>query len=133
MILAGDIGRLRDNDGMVAFLAVQCAQFDRVFLVLDNHEFYGISRGDGLQAAKQLEVEPQLLGKLFILNRNRIDINRRVSILGCTLHSHIPEESKLWVRMKVIDFSSIDDWTVESHNAEHLLDVAWLQQQIREI
>lgn len=89
LILAGDIGRLRDYGGLLASLAVQCAQFDRVFLVLGNHEFYGISRENGLQASKSLKVEPQLLGKLSILNRKRVDINRRVSILGCTLHSYI--------------------------------------------
>lgn len=133
LVLAGDIGCLRDYAGLLAFLTVQCAQFDRVFLVLGNHEFYGISREDGLQAAKSLETEPQLLGKLSILNRNRVDINRRVTILGCTLHSYIPKESQLWVRMKVADFSSIRDWTVEKHNIEHLCDVEWLQGQLRNI
>lgn len=96
LVLAGDIGCLRDYAGFFVFLAVQCAQFYRVFIVLGNHEFYGISREDGLRAVRSLEVEPQLLGKLSVLNRGRVDINRRVTILGCTLHSYIPEESQLW-------------------------------------
>ncbi|KAM5461810.1 hypothetical protein MferCBS49748_007012 [Microsporum ferrugineum] len=91
--------------------------------VLSNHEFYWISHQDGLQAAKALEGEPPLFGKHTILNRNRVDINRRVTILGCTLWSHIPEVSQLWVRMKVADFSIIKDWTVEAHNTEHNRDV----------
>ncbi|KMU89496.1 ser/Thr protein phosphatase superfamily protein [Coccidioides immitis H538.4] len=113
--------------------ASQCAQFDRVFLVLGNHEFYGISREDGLKAANALEVEPQLLGKLSVLNQSRVDINRRVTIIGCTLWSYIPKEYQLWVRMKVADLSRINDWTVENHNTEHLQDVQWLQQEIHNI
>ncbi|KAK2858530.1 hypothetical protein FQN49_004644 [Arthroderma sp. PD_2] len=133
LILAGDIGCLRNYKEYVTFLAVQCNQFDHVFLVLGNHEFYWISHQDGLQAAKALEVEPQLLGKLTVLNRNRVDINRRVTILGCTLWSDIPEDSQLWVRMKVADFSIIKDWTVEAHNTEHSRDVQWLQEEIYNI
>lgn len=131
LVLAGDVGRLQDK-GYLAFLTAQCTQFDRVFLVLGNHEFYGISQEDGSKIANSLEVEPQLHGKLSVLNRGRVDINRRVSILGCTLYSEITEESELWVRMKVADFSHIKDWTVEKHNAEHKQDVEWLRQEIQD-
>lgn len=41
LILAGDIGRLQDYDGLAQFLATQCERFERVFFVLGNHEFYG--------------------------------------------------------------------------------------------
>ncbi|KAM5470717.1 hypothetical protein MauCBS54593_003758 [Microsporum audouinii] len=133
LILAGDIGCLRNYKEYVTFLAAQCAQFDHVFLVLGNHKFYWISLQYGLQAAKALEGEPPLFGKFTVLNRNRVDINRRVTILGCTLWSHIPEVSQLWVRMKVADFSIIKDWTVEAHNTEHNRDVQWLQQEIYNI
>ncbi|EEP77651.1 predicted protein [Uncinocarpus reesii 1704] len=133
LILAGDIGCLCNYKEYVAFLAEQCTKFDHVFLVLGNHEFYWMSHQDGLQAAKSLEVEPQLLGKLTVLNRNRVDINRRVTILGCTLWSQIPEDSQLWVRMKIADFSMIKDWTVEAHNTEHNKDVQWLQQELYNI
>ncbi|KAI1934891.1 hypothetical protein LOZ39_006046 [Ophidiomyces ophidiicola] len=133
LILAGDIGALRDYEKYVTFLAAQCAQFDRVFLVLGNHEFYGISHEEGLKAAKKLESEPQLLGKLYLLNRGRVDINRRVTILGCTLWSSIPEESQLWVRMKLADFTVINDWSVEKYNAAHIEDVQWLKQQLHDI
>ncbi|EFW18683.1 conserved hypothetical protein [Coccidioides posadasii str. Silveira] len=57
----------------------------------------------------------------------------RVTIIGCTLWSYIPKEYQLWVRMKVADFSRINDWTVENHNTEHLQDVQWLQQEIHNI
>ncbi|KAM5447926.1 hypothetical protein MaudCBS49596_005723 [Microsporum audouinii] len=48
LILAGDIGCLRNYKEYVTFLAAQCAQFDHVSLVLGNHEFYWISHQDGL-------------------------------------------------------------------------------------
>ncbi|KAF3482876.1 uncharacterized protein GIQ15_02200 [Arthroderma uncinatum] len=133
LILAGDIGCFCNYKEYVAFLAIQCSQFDHVFLVLGNHEFYWITHKDGLQAAKSLEDEPQLAGKLTLLNRNRVDINRRVTILGCTMWSHIPEDSKLWVRMKVSDCSIIKEWTVEAHNTEHNQDVQWLQKELHNI
>ncbi|KAK2766774.1 hypothetical protein FQN54_006088 [Arachnomyces sp. PD_36] len=133
LVLGGDIGCLRNYDGLLDFLAAQCEQFERVFLVLGNHEFFGISRDEGIKLAKSLECEPRLLGKLSLMNRGRFDLNRRVTILGCTLQTHIPEESQLWVRMKVADFSSIKNWTVGDHNAEHLGDLKWLKKQLREI
>lgn len=37
------------------------------------------------------------------------------------------------VRIKVADFSSIRDWIVKNHNAEHLQDLKWLRQQIQDI
>lgn len=127
LVLAGDIGCLKNYEKYLDFLTIQCQRFWRVFLVLGNHEFYGISRQEGLDAAESLRLEPCLGGRLTILCRNQFHLNRRVTILGCTLHSHIPSESELWVRMKVADFSHINNWTVESHNAEHKRDVEWLR------
>ncbi|KAI3391898.1 hypothetical protein diail_6638 [Diaporthe ilicicola] len=41
LVLAGDIGRLVDYDGYVSFWQKQTARYNRMFLVLGNHEFYG--------------------------------------------------------------------------------------------
>ncbi|KAI9754208.1 MAG: hypothetical protein M4579_004805 [Chaenotheca gracillima] len=51
LVLAGDIGRLVDYEAYLGFLRRQCGQFVRVFLVLGNHEFFGMSRAEGLQKA----------------------------------------------------------------------------------
>jgi hypothetical protein len=130
LVLAGDIGRLDDYQEYLRFLSVQCAKFDHVYLVLGNHEFYKTSREKGLNAVKSLEKEHQLYGKLTILNRSRVDINSEVTILGCTLHSHISAEARPWVEMSVSDFTQINGWTVDHHNTEHHLDVEWLKTQI---
>jgi Calcineurin-like phosphoesterase len=42
LILCGDVGNLRHKDRVLGFLAAQASKFERVFLVLGNHEFYGI-------------------------------------------------------------------------------------------
>lgn len=94
LILAGDIGRLADYEAFRDFLVGQCEQFTRVYLVLGNHEFFGVSRQEGLALAEQLQQEGELRGKLVILNRRRVDLdNNNITILGCTLHSYIPREA----------------------------------------
>jgi Calcineurin-like phosphoesterase len=130
LILAGDIGRLYDYQDYLQFLSVQCAKFEHVYLVLGNHEFYKTSREKGLDAARSLETEGSLRGKLTVLNKRRIDVNAKVTILGCTLQSKIPAEARLRVEMSVSDFTQIEGWTVDDHNAEHHKDVEWLRTQL---
>lgn len=133
LILAGDIGRLSDYHSYLDFLRSQCDRFAQVFLILGNHEFFGVSREEGLRLAKALEQEPALDGKLVILNRTRIDLeaHQGITLLGCTLQSRILPEAREIVKRKVKDFQRIVNWTMDDHNTEHALDVEWLQEQIR--
>jgi hypothetical protein len=63
------------------------------------------------------------------MNRARVDLEDfNTIILGCTLHSSIPPTSSL-----TNDFARIKNWTVAEHNAEHLLDLQWLEQTLAEI
>ncbi|KFX94456.1 hypothetical protein V490_04356 [Pseudogymnoascus sp. VKM F-3557] len=134
LILAGDIGQLANMASFHAVLRTQCRQFSRVFLVLGNHEFYGLSRDEGLRRAEELEKEPGMLGRLTVLNRTRVTLEENgITILGCTLHSLIPPEAEEAVRDRVKDFQKIEDWTIERHNKEHALDVAWLESEIIDI
>ncbi len=75
LILAGDIGRLQDYDKYLSFITTQCARFRAVYLVLGNHEFYGISRSDGLARAHRLENDEKTLGRLKVFNRTRLDLH----------------------------------------------------------
>jgi predicted phosphodiesterase len=134
LILAGDIGRLIDYDSYLAFLATQTAQFDQVFLILGNHEFYGLSFPVGLEEARKLEHEAVLGGKLILLHRKRFDVpNSETTILGCTLWSKVPEDAKDVVRMKVKDFEKIEGWAVDDHNVAHESDLNWLNDQVQAI
>lgn len=135
LILAGDIGRLKDYQPYLDFLRRQCNQFTTVFLVLGNHEFFGSSRAEGLRLASSLEKEPGCVGKLFVMNKLRVDLDPslEITILGCTLHSKIPPDDRLMVQMKVSDFKHIDAWSVADHNSEHQRDVEWLQKEVKNV
>lgn len=134
LLLAGDVGRFSSYEKLLGFFQRQCEVFERVFYVLGNHEYYGLTPQQCLASAKQLEAEPSLIGKLTLLNRTRIDLGTGITILGCTLWSHVPEESKDIVRAKVNDFKGrISGWTVEDHNAEHEKDLLWLRSEIEQL
>ena len=133
LILSGDIGRLADYDGLLAFLECQCAKFTKVLMVLGNHEMYGTSRPAGLAAAERLQSETRLQGRFILLDQTRIDLSAMVTVLGCTLHSHISDASRNTVEKMLKDFTRTQGWTVDDHNAEHAKDVAWLRAQIQEI
>ncbi|PGH05956.1 hypothetical protein AJ79_06645 [Helicocarpus griseus UAMH5409] len=127
-----DIGRLADYEAFRDFLRSQCEKFKQVYLVLGNHEFFGVSRQEGLCLASTLPQEPGLKGRLIVMNQKRVDL-QDVTLLGCTLQSHIPPEAKDIVRQKINDFLRIFDWTVENHNTEHANDVKWLADEISSI
>lgn len=130
LILAGDIGRLVDYENYLAFLEKQTRNFQTVFLVLGNHEFYGLSFDSTLEKARQLEQEPSLNGRLVWLHQRRFDIpDSNITILGCALWSKIPEESKDTVRSKTKDFKHIQNWTADQHNAAHRSDCTWLRRE----
>lgn len=129
LVLAGDIGRLADYQPFRDFLCSVCQKFEQVFLILGNHEFFGISREEGLRLADKLQSDPELMGKLIVMNRKRVDLED-VTILGCTLHSHIPPEAEEIVRTKVNDFRRIVGWSVAKHSDEHAKDVKWLENEI---
>lgn len=70
-------------------------------------------------------------GRFVFMDRRRFDISDKVTILGCTLFSHITPEQHPTASLFVSDFSSIPSWTVDAHNACHARDVAWLNDQVR--
>ena len=133
LLLAGDIGRFSQYERLAAFLKVQCARYQNVFMVLGNHEFYGLSREKCLDLVSSLQEDPEMKGRLAVLNKNRIDLSDSVTLLGCILQSRITDESRDIVQYKVADFKQIKSWTVDDHNEEHTEDLDWLRAQIQEI
>ncbi|KAB8356416.1 hypothetical protein FH972_023999 [Carpinus fangiana] len=131
LLLAGDIGTLSSPHKLTGFVECQCSNYEHVYLVLGNHEFYGMTRQAGLEAAAKLEQEPGAQNKLHILQRTRVDLDERVTLLGCTLQSHIPPESRDMIQRQINDFRQIQGWTIDHHNEEHERDVAWLQSQVQ--
>jgi len=134
LILAGDIGRLQDYSEYLGFLQKQTTNFEIVFLVLGNHEFYNESFQSGLEKARQLEQEPCLNGRLVLLCQRRYDIpGTCVTILGCTLWSLIPSEAREIVQSKIQDFKKIEGWAIDQHNAAHESDLSWLRHEVQAI
>ncbi|RYP71631.1 hypothetical protein DL770_008088 [Monosporascus sp. CRB-9-2] len=60
LLLGGDVGRLTDYDGYLKFLEAQVSRYEKVFLVLGNHEFYGLDYESGLDTARRLSEDPSL-------------------------------------------------------------------------
>lgn len=135
LILGGDIGRLKDYTSYLDFLIKQTERYEKVFLVLGNHEFYGLSFTAGLSEARRIVDEPALKGKLVLLDRTRYDVPEcpHVVILGCTLWSKIPEDARSIISYKIQDFRRIEGWTVDDHNTAFESDSAWLRQQVAAI
>ncbi|KAG9253471.1 putative calcineurin-like phosphoesterase [Emericellopsis atlantica] len=137
LILGGDIGRLIDHDGLLAFLQRQTARYERVFFILGNHEFHGMSYEEAVHKASQLENEPSLEGKATLLHQGRYDLDLpskpNITILGCVLWSQIAAESADKIGMMVSDFKEIRGWSTTAHSAAHASDRSWLQSKLRRI
>lgn len=69
------------------------------------------------------------------MNRRRVDVDN-VTILGCTLWTHIPASSTRACASLLTDFDEekgIWDRSVEQHNIDHAHDLAWLNASIPSI
>jgi hypothetical protein len=84
------------------------------------------------QTQKQRDLDsPQ--GEFILLDQTRYDLNADITILGCTLWSHIPPAASEEVGRRLNDFRRIHQWSVERHNAAHASDVAWLDSECAKI
>lgn len=132
LVLAGDIGRLVD-EGLELFLLKLVENFEKILYVPGNHEFYGTSREEGLEAARALMRHDKLRRKLFVMDKLRLDLDTELTVLGCTLHSRILAEFEPEIARRVNDFRRILDWDTGKHNTQHALDVAWLRIELERI
>lgn len=73
------------------------------------------------------------LGEFVLLDRSRYDLNDSVTILGCTLWSHVPDEHVDFVSSRLSDFANINDWNVTHHNAAFARDAEWLDLEVNRI
>lgn len=138
LALLGDIGYVKDPEYFI-FLEHQLSSFQTVFLLFGNHESY---HSDWKTAKQKLQTFYQemtakkpskILGTFIFLDQTRSDISPALTILGCTLYSHIPPERMDDVSFSLNDFYNIQDWTVEQHNEAHAADLAWLNAQVGSI
>ncbi|KAK7755847.1 hypothetical protein SLS62_002133 [Diatrype stigma] len=134
LLLGGDIGRLADYDPYRKFLEKLVGRYERVFLVLGNHEFYGLSYEAGIAQARRLSEEPSLADSLVLLHRTRWDDpGSGLTILGCTLWSDIPNTAEAIFESKINDFKKIDGWTVPKHSQVHAEEADWLRTEVARV
>lgn len=66
------------------------------------------------------------LGTFILLDRTRFDLSDQVTVLGCTLWSHVPPSAADAVQRSLRDFQRVKDWTIENYNQAHAEDLHWL-------
>lgn len=137
LALLGDIGCVCDP-GYLTFLSAQIKQFRIVFHVLGNHEPYGSNwqaTFEKLRAFQETNKRERAadssLGEYVLLDQDEYQLPKYdVTILGCTLYSHVPEDSLEDVSLGLNDFFRIESWTVEEHSLAHKREVAWLNSRV---
>lgn len=134
LVLAGDIGRLIDYEGYRTFLERQVRRYEKVALVLGNHEFFELTYEEGIAKAEQLSQEPSLAARLVLLNQNVwTDESSASIIMGCTLWSFVPDSAEAIVESKVSDYKKIRGWSVGKHNQRHAEEAAWLESELQSL
>ncbi|PGH01976.1 hypothetical protein GX51_04908 [Blastomyces parvus] len=141
LALLGDIGNVRDP-GFFSFIKAQLCKFQTIFFLLGNHEPYHSSWAEtrlqlnefSREVQQHAEHNPTLgLGKFIFLDQTRYDVSDNMTVLGCTLYSHVSTEQEERVSFGLNDFYYIDGWTIEDHNKAHAADLAWLNSQVATI
>lgn len=73
------------------------------------------------------------LGDFCFLDHTRYDMPNNVTILGCSLFSHVPRERKEKFDMELDKLFKINDWSLTDHNDAHIADLGWLNEQVESI
>lgn len=137
LALLGDIGCVCEPS-YFTFLGKQLKQFRIVFHVTGNHEPYGSNWATVIEQLRAFQDKNRRqraadshLGEYVFLDRDEYHLpEHNVTILGCTLFSHVPEASLEDVSFGLNDFFRIDSWTVEQHVSAHERDLAWLNSRV---
>lgn len=138
LALLGDIGLVGD-DRIFQFLEKQVKRYWAVFFLLGNHEPNGLSFDSAKARVRAFESKmanlraQSTIGRFVFLDQTRYDVSSTLTVLGCTLFSHIYEDQEIAVASRLTDFRNISQWTVQDHNRAHRSDLDWLNQQVQEI
>lgn len=129
LVLAGDIG---DPSTLVYehFLLTQADQFEKVFVVLGNHEYYHMR---SMKHTKDLvrKICAKRPGKLVLMDCTRVDVEH-VTVLGCTLWTHIRPTQQRDCLRAISDFRCIKEWSPAAWNETHAREAAWLRDRVTE-
>jgi hypothetical protein len=138
LALLGDIGHVGD-DRIFQFLEKQTKRYWAVFFLLGNHEPINLSFEAAKTKVRAFENRManlrahSTIGRFVFLDQTRYDISNSLTVLGCTLFSHVVQHQEDVVASRLVDFRAISQWTVHNHNLAHRSDLDWLNQQVSEI
>ncbi|KAK2804709.1 hypothetical protein FQN49_008848, partial [Arthroderma sp. PD_2] len=109
LALLGDIGHL-EHDQFFPYLEELLTRYTAVFLLFGNHEPQNFT----MEAARRrvLDFQDRIsssgnLGRFVFLSQTRYDVTDTLTILGCTLYSHILPEQEAAVAKRMSDFRMI--------------------------
>jgi hypothetical protein len=142
LFLLGDIG-LTQHPQLFTFLTSLLSTHSglRIFYILGNHEPYHTTLENSIRSLQDYECQivttyPDVPQRFHFLNRTRVDLDEQVTVLGCTLWTHIPSSSTHACASLLTDFNKdkgIWDRSVEQHNLDHAHDLAWLNTSVEQI
>lgn len=140
LFLLGDIGLLFHEQPLLYFLRTLLSRDSRlkVFYVMGNHEAYHMTLENAVERLEQWEtmLNDEYGSRFYFLNRRRVDLDEKITVLGCTLWSHVPAHHAQDVARTVKDFSEesgIWDRSLDDHNSDHKKDLTWLNEQVKRI
>ena len=138
LCLLGDIGLVKDP-GLFWFLEnlLRCYHSLKIFYVLGNHEAYHTSLENAHAIMRNFEgkMSRKYGRRFFVMNRTRHDIDPDITVLGCTLWSHITDDQTREVWKTLTDFkdNGIRDRDVNGHREDHQEDLDWLNKEVSRI
>jgi len=141
LALLGDIGKPFESSYR-DFIETQAGQFEKVFVVMGNHEYYNSSNlttDTILTKAREVCSE---WNNVHLLERDQFPLDEHVTVLGCTLWSplnlktshYLNDMNKIYVKQvnkkgktkkKLLDVDTYFGW--------HVRDVSWLQKTLTEV
>lgn len=135
LALLGDIRQISTGAAYNNWLDRHLLLFKKIILVYGNNEAYRSSWAsiravmNAAQARRQAANTPGA-GELIILDKTTHRLSDDVLILGCTLNSNITPDQRDNCQNGRQEFSIIQDWDVERHNAVHKDHLAWLNSTV---
>lgn len=141
LALLGDIGKPFDSS-YHDFIAIQAQNFEHVFVIMGNHEYYNkgnITVDAVLKKARSICSE---WNNVHLLERDIFELNDKTTIIGCTLWSPLNEKTAQYLndmnmiyvdkenakgkpKKKLLDVQTYFSW--------HLRDVQWLQSTLKTV
>ncbi|RKU43171.1 hypothetical protein DL546_004193 [Coniochaeta pulveracea] len=116
--------------------------FRTVLFVAGNHEAYHSSWRETLDVLHAFQEESNArkdesqgeLGEFILLDRGLWRLpDSNIVILGCSLFSYVPPESKEAASTGLKDFNHTEKWDVDAHNEMHKRDLSWLNAQVADL